>query len=92
MDTETQEFSVVDNGTNLNAAQGAGIQAGRTVAELEVQAVITGYVGLKTFATLLAGGIEIYNGASGTVADAIEQYQTGKLQLAQTADVEGHWM
>jgi len=92
MDTETQEFSAVDNGTNLNAAQGAGIQAGRNVVELGVQAVITGHVGPKAFATLQAGGIEIYNGASGTVAEAMEQYKTGKLQVAQAADVEGHWM
>ena len=92
VDTETQESSAVDNQMNLNAAQGAGIQAGRNVVELGVKAVITGHVGPKAFATLQAGGVEIYNGASGTVADAIEQYKTGKLQLAQAADVEGHWV
>ncbi len=92
VDTETLEFSAVDNQMNLNAAQGAGIQAGRNVVELGVAAVITGHVGPKAFATLQAGGIQIYHGASGTVADAIEQYQTGKLQLAQAADVEGHWV
>jgi len=92
VDTETQEVSVVDNQVNLNAAQGAGIQAGKKVVELGVQAVITGHVGPKAFATLQAGGIEVYNGASGTVAEAIEQYKTGKLQLAQSADVNGHWM
>jgi len=92
VDLETQESSAVDNQVNLNASQGAGIQAGRKVVELGVQAVITGHVGPKAFATLEAGGIEIYNGASGTVAEAIEQYKTGKLQPAQAADVEGHWM
>ena len=92
VDTETQEVSVVDNQVNLNAAQGAGIQAGKKVVELGVQAVITGHVGPKAFATLQASGIDIYNGASGTVTDAIEQFNSGKLQRAQTADVEGHWM
>ena len=37
VDTDTEEFSVHDNSQNLNAAQGAGIQAGRTVAELGVE-------------------------------------------------------
>jgi len=91
-DTETQEVSVVDNQVNLNAAQGAGIQAGKKVVELGVQAVITGHVGPNAFATLQAGGIDIYNGATGTVANAIEQFNTGKLQKAPSADVQGHWM
>ena len=92
VDTETAEMSAVDNQQNLNAAQGAGIQAGRNVVELGVQAVITGHVGPKAFATLAAGGIEIYTGASGTVADAIEQFKAGKLECAKNADVDGHWM
>jgi len=91
-DIETGEFSAIDNQVNLNAAQGAGIQAGRKVVELGVQAVITGHVGPKAFATLQAGGVDVYNGASGTVVDAIEQFKNGKLQLAQAADVEGHWI
>ena len=35
--------------------------------------------------------VPIYTGASGTVAEAIEQFKTGKLAAAATADVEGHW-
>ena len=54
VDTETGEFSVHDNTQNLNAAQGAGIQAGRTVVDLGVSAVVTGNVGPKAFATLQA--------------------------------------
>ena len=33
-DTESNEWSVHDNKQNLNAAQGAGIQAGQKVVEL----------------------------------------------------------
>ena len=90
-DTQTGESSVADNTQNLNAAQGAGIQAGRTVAELGVQAVITGHVGPKAFATLQAGGVKVFTGAVGTVADAIEQFKAGQLKLSSGADVEGHW-
>jgi len=91
VDTETGEFSVVDNRQNLNAAQGAGIQAGRSVVELGVEAVVTGHVGPKAFATLNAGGVQVHTGATGTVADAIEQFKSGALTQAGAADVDGHW-
>lgn len=91
VNSETNEFSAVDNVQNLNAAQGAGIQAGRTVVGLGVEAVVTGHVGPKAFATLHAGGVAIYSGATGTVTDAIEQFKAGALQQANDADVEGHW-
>jgi predicted Fe-Mo cluster-binding NifX family protein len=91
VDTETGAFSAVDNAVNLNAAQGAGIQAGKRVAELGVNDLITGHVGPKAFSTLRAAGVRIHTGASGTVADAIEQFKAGKLKAAGSADVEGHW-
>ena len=92
VDTETGEFSAADNSQNLNAAQGAGIQAGKHVVDLGVQALITGHVGPKAFATLEAGGVAVYSGATGTVADAVEQFKAGKLRQSATADVEGHWV
>jgi predicted Fe-Mo cluster-binding NifX family protein len=89
MDTETDETRAVDNTMNLNAAQGAGIQAGRKVIELGVEAVITGHVGPKAFATLQAGGVSVFT-ATGTVANAIEQFEAGGLNLAHSATNEGH--
>ena len=91
VDTETDEFSVHDNTQNLNAAQGAGIQAGRTVVDLKVAAVITGNVGPKAFATLQAANVKVYPGASGTVREAVERFKAGQLQPADKASVQGHW-
>ena len=91
VDTETNEMSVATNDQNLNAAQGAGIQAGKTVVGLGAEAVITGHVGPKAFATLHAGGIAIHSGATGTVAEALEQFKAGTLKQTDGADVEGHW-
>jgi predicted Fe-Mo cluster-binding NifX family protein len=91
VDTDTGGFSAVSNSVNANAAQGAGIQAGKRVVELGVDALITGHVGPKAFATLKTGKIAIYTGAAGTVAEAVEQFKTGKLKAAESADVEGHW-
>ena len=91
VDTETGEFSVHDNRQNRDAAQGAGIQAGRTVVDLGVAAVLTGNVGPKAFTTLQAGNVIVYPGASGTVKEAVEKFKAGQLQGAEKANVEGHW-
>jgi predicted Fe-Mo cluster-binding NifX family protein len=80
-----------DNSQNLNAAQGAGIQAAATVSRLGATVLITGHCGPKAFRALMAAGIKIYTGATGTVSEAIAQFKAGKLSLADAADVEGHW-
>jgi predicted Fe-Mo cluster-binding NifX family protein len=92
VDTETEEFAAVDNAQSLNAVQGAGIQAGRNVIDLGAQAVITGNVGPKAFATLQAAGVEVYIGSEGTVAEALAKFKAGQLQQAGEANVEGHWV
>ena len=90
-DTDTDEFSVHDNRQNVNAMQGAGIKAGRTVVDLGVEAVITGNVGPQAFATLQTANVKVYPNASGTVKEAVEQLKAGKLRPADGATVEGHW-
>ena len=91
MDTDTGEFSAHDNTQNLNAAQGAGIQAAQSAARLGAEAVLTGHVGPKAFTTLQAANIAVYTCVSGTVKEAIEQFNSGRLAPAKNADVEGHW-
>jgi predicted Fe-Mo cluster-binding NifX family protein len=90
-DAESGAFTAHDNAQNLNAPQGAGIQAAQTVARLGAEAVLTGHVGPKAFTVLKAANIIVYTGASGTVREAIDCLKSGKLQTAKTADVEGHW-
>ena len=90
-DTETGEFTAHSNEQNLNAAQGAGIQAAQSVAQLGPEVVITGHVGPKAFATLQAAGIKVCVGASGTVQESLDAYQAGKLESVSAADVNGHW-
>ena len=92
VDTDSGDFSASDNSQNLNAAQGAGIQAGKKVADLGAQAVITGHVGPKAFATLQTGSVSVYTGVSGTVAEAVEQFKSGALKESGQADVEAGWV
>ena len=92
VDTETDAFTVHDNSQNLNAAQGAGIQAATNVANLGVQGVISGNVGPKAHSTLTAAEIDIYIGASGTVQDAVNAFKAGILTKADKANVRDHWI
>jgi predicted Fe-Mo cluster-binding NifX family protein len=91
-DTETRATEVHDNEVNLNAAQGAGIQSAANIAQLGVEAVLTGHVGPNSFRTLSAAKITAYIGLKGTVAEAIEEFKAGKMTPANSADVEAHWI
>ncbi len=90
-DTETEEWSAHDNKQSLDAAQGAGIQAGQKVSELGAKAVITGHCGPKAFMTLGAASIDVYPGASGTVAEAVVAFSEGKLTKSDNANVDAHF-
>jgi len=94
MDTETGEHQSVSNDQNVQAAQGAGIQAGRNVVDTGAEAVITGNVGPKAFQTLQAAGIKIYLCSDGslTVQEALDRYNKGELAEVSDANVSGHWM
>lgn len=90
-DLDGESFRMIDNHPNLNAAQGAGIQAAETVARLGARALVTGHCGPKAFRVLLGAGVKVYNTDAGTVAEALRRYRAGELEEATAADVDGHW-
>ena len=92
IDTETNNFQAHDNVVNLNAVQGAGIQTGQNIANLGVEAVITGNVGPNAFKTLNVAGVKIFLAEKQTVQEAIDSFKTGKLKEVNQANVEGHWI
>jgi len=89
--TETDNYSVIDNKQNINASQGAGIQAAQNVANQNVAIVISGNLGPKAYDTLTSAGIKTVHWSNGTVKEAIELIKEDKLQFADGANVEGHW-
>ncbi len=91
VDSENGSFEAHSNAQNLNAAQGAGIQAAETVSRLGAEVVVTGHCGPKAFRTLSAAGIKVVTGAEGTVKDAIDAFRAGILVPSDGADVESHW-
>jgi predicted Fe-Mo cluster-binding NifX family protein len=88
---DTLEFEVVTNQESLQAAHGAGIQTATLVAKCGPAAVITGNCGPKAYQTLEAAGIPVILGVSGTVRDAVQQYNQGKLAPAPAPNKVGHW-
>ena len=92
VDTETGEHYVQDNALQLNLPQGAGIQTGQNIANLGVEAVITGNAGPNAFRTLHAANIRIFLTAQQTVDQAVAALKEGRLQEIEQANVEGHWV
>jgi predicted Fe-Mo cluster-binding NifX family protein len=91
VDTDTGAHQVHDNTVRLNLSQGAGIQTGQNVANLGVEAVITGNVGPNAFRTLTAAKIKVFLAGEQTVEQAVTSFQEGQLQEVEQANVEGHW-
>jgi predicted Fe-Mo cluster-binding NifX family protein len=91
VDCENGQQTVMNNEAGMNAAQGAGIQAVQTLANLGVQAVVTGHVGSKAWTALQAANISIYAANEGTVEQAMKAFMAKQLQPVTGANVQGHW-
>jgi len=91
VDTETNAATILENTQNMNAAQGAGIQAAQNVINAEADAVVTGNCGPKAFQVLQAAGIKIYHTREDTVGSALKALLSGTLQEADSANVDSHW-
>lgn len=91
-ETDTDEWHAVDNIQNLEAAQGAGIQAARTIVETGAKALLSGSVGPKAFRTLEAGGVAVHVGAAGTVRETVARFKEGDWPASDAANAESHWV
>lgn len=80
VDTDTLELEVIDNSTNRNAMQGAGIGAAEAVSASSASHVVTGHLGPKAFRALAAAGISGFNGTGLTVRDAVAALKESRLE------------
>ena len=91
IDPSTMETEYIDNGASQVMAQGAGLQAAELVANAGAGVVLTGFVGPKAYRALAAAGIQIGQDVQGmTVKEALEKYQAGEVEFAQTPNSPGH--
>lgn len=91
VDTDTMAFESLENHQNLNLPQGAGLQAGKTVADAGATVLLTGNCGPKAFMLLESAGVQVITGVGGTVKEAVEGWLDGRFQAAKGPNVEGHW-
>jgi predicted Fe-Mo cluster-binding NifX family protein len=76
VDTETLDCEAVENSARLLSG-GSGIEAAERVADMGVTHVLTGRCGPKAEKVLLAAGIRIVEGCSGTVRQAVAEFRSG---------------
>jgi len=89
VDTATMQFEAVENPA-ANAAGGAGIQAAQFVVERGARAVVTSNVGPNAFQVFQSAGVPVYLFSGGTVRQAVEAYQAGRLPVAGGASRPAH--
>jgi len=87
VETDGMDVEVLDNSENINAAQGAGIQAASTVSGKGVDALLTGSCGPKAMTAFSATGVKVFTGQTGTVRQAVERFKQGGLQPSAEANV-----
>ena len=91
VDTVDNRVEVLDNSENINAFKGAGIQAAAMVSKQGAEVLLTGYCGPNAYKTLQAAGVKVVNDVTGKVKDAVEALIEGKVEFADSANVEAHW-
>ena len=92
IDSVTGAFEAQENRQNLQAAQGAGIQAAEAVCRLNAAMVVTGHCGPKAFRVLQAAEIPVITQAEGCIGDVMKRILSGELKPSSAPDVESHWL
>jgi predicted Fe-Mo cluster-binding NifX family protein len=89
VDSETMATEAVPNPA-MSQGGGAGIQAAQFVVNRGAETVLTGNLGPNAFDVLRAAGVPGYLVGEGTVGQAVEAFQAGRLQPMAGANVAAH--
>jgi len=74
VDFQTGQLEALAN-PFVDASGGAGIQAAQLVLDHGAEALLTGHCGPKASAVLSDAGVQVVNGISGTVREAVASYR-----------------
>jgi predicted Fe-Mo cluster-binding NifX family protein len=88
--SDDKSFSAIDNSVNINASQGAGIQAAQLIADSGAKVLLTSNLGPKAGELIYASGIKVYQVETDSVQKAIDLYLKGELKELKESNVEGH--
>ncbi|MCF8114761.1 MAG: hypothetical protein K9K33_00005, partial [Desulfarculaceae bacterium] len=89
VDEADNSFVVVDNSVSRDMSSGAGIQAAEAVARAGAKVVLSGLVGPKAMHALQAAGLQVVQGAEGSVEEALLAYRQGTLKADGDAPFGG---
>lgn len=89
-DTDSKTYIALDNTPQMEATQGAGVQAAQKVVEQGADSLLTGHCGPKAYQVLSQAKVLIYSGFEGTVETAVQAWQQGELQPLAAPDSMGH--
>jgi len=90
-DPDGCDIEVLENSQNVNAAQGAGIQAAQHIANKSVDVLLTGNVGPNAFRALEAASIQVFQFGKDiqTIRDALTAWKEGRLPQLQAPTAKG---
>lgn len=91
MDPDGSDVEILENSQNVNAAQGAGIQAAQHIANKSADVLLTGNVGPNAFRALEAASIQVFQFGKDirTVRDALTAWKEGRLPQLQAPTAKG---
>jgi predicted Fe-Mo cluster-binding NifX family protein len=81
VDADSMTFEALENPA-VTSPGGAGIQVAELVANKGAKAVITGSCGPNAYQVLSAAHVDVLDGVSGSVREAVEGYRRGQLKAA----------
>ncbi len=87
-DAETGQAEFLDNSQHLGLPQGAGIQTAKMISDAGAEVLICGQMGPKAAQALSMSNIKVYSSSAGTVKEAIDAFQAGRLKELSFADVQ----
>jgi predicted Fe-Mo cluster-binding NifX family protein len=89
-DSETGESDYLDNTAQRDSTKGTGVRASQMIAKAGTEVLITGQLGPNAAQVLGKSAIKIYACSGGTVREAIQALQDGKLkELAEDSVQKG---
>ncbi|MBA3017172.1 MAG: NifB/NifX family molybdenum-iron cluster-binding protein [Proteobacteria bacterium] len=85
VNTDDMSFEAFEN-KGVALTGGAGIQAAQFIISKGAKALITGNCGPKAAQALSTGGVELFDGQTGSVKKAIEKYNSNNLTSTINAE------
>ncbi len=89
VDTETMEYKAIEN-PSIAAGGGAGVQSAQLIADEKVEYLLTGNCGPNAFKVFEAAGINVIVNVSGTVRNAINDFNNGVHKVSEAPNVPSH--